>query len=262
MSDRKLLPGKFVWFEHVSKDSKKAQEFYRNVLGWNAKPFPMGEATYEMILTGDTWDTMIGGYTPPETDCKPSHWIATVSVMDADAAANFAAANGGKVLDAPSEIPSVGRRARIADPQGAELGLLTAARGDKADAPATSGGWLWNELHTNEPKKAVSFYEKVVGFSHRSMDMGPGEKYHILSRDGVDRGGVTGHLPAGKQPHWLPYVAVDDVDATIARARKLGALIPVVPEDIPGIGRFSVLEDPTGAVLAVMKPLPMEKPPQ
>jgi predicted enzyme related to lactoylglutathione lyase len=73
---------------------------------------------------------------------------------------------------------------------------------------------------------------------------------------------VTGHLPAGKQPHWLPYVAVDDVDATIARARKLGALIPVVPEDIPGIGRFSVLEDPTGAVLAVMKPLPMEKPPQ
>jgi predicted enzyme related to lactoylglutathione lyase len=36
----------------------------------------------------------------------------------------------------------------------------------------------------------------------------------------------------------------------------------VVPEDIPGIGRFSVLEDPTGAVLAVMKPLPMEKSPQ
>src|ERR1700732_1761810 len=71
MSDRKLLPGKFVWFEHVSTDSKKAHEFYRNVLGWNAKPFPMGETTYEMILTGDTWDTMIGGYTAPETDCKP-----------------------------------------------------------------------------------------------------------------------------------------------------------------------------------------------
>ena len=55
MSDRKLLPGKFVWFEHVSEDAKKAQEFYGDVLGWTVRPFPMGEVAYEMILTGDTW---------------------------------------------------------------------------------------------------------------------------------------------------------------------------------------------------------------
>ena len=262
MSDRKLLPGKFVWFEHVSRDAKKAQEFYGEVLGWKVKAFPTGDVAYEMILTGDTWDTMIGGYAAPEGDRKPSHWIATVSVEDIDAAANAAVANGGKVLDAPSDLPGVGRKARIADPQGAELGLLMDARGDKADTPATSGGWLWNELHTTEPTKAVSFYEKVVGFSHRSMNVGPGEKYHILSRDGVDRGGVTGHLPVGAPPHWLPYVAVDDVDSTIARARKLGARIPVAPEDIPGIGRFGVLEDPTGPMLAIMRRVPREKQPK
>jgi predicted enzyme related to lactoylglutathione lyase len=259
MADRKLLPGKFVWFEHVSKDAKKAQEFYGEVLGWKVKPFPMGDVAYEMILTGDTWDTMIGGYVAAERDYKPSHWIATVSVEDVDDAASAAVANGGKVLDAPSDLLGVGRKARITDPQGADLGLLTDARGDKPDAPLTSGGWLWNELHTTEPAKALSFYEKLVGFSHRSMDMGPGEKYHILSKDGVDRGGVTGHLPASASPHWLPYVAVDDVDTTIARARKRGARIPAGPEDIPGIGRFGVLEDPTGAVLAIMKPLPRER---
>ena len=55
MSDRKLLPGKFVWFEHVSQDAKKAQEFYGEVLGWKVRPFPRGEVAYEMILTGDTW---------------------------------------------------------------------------------------------------------------------------------------------------------------------------------------------------------------
>jgi hypothetical protein len=98
-----------------------------------------------------------------------------------------------------------------------------------------------------------------VGFSHRSMDVGPGGTYHILSQGGVDRGGVTNHLPDGMPPHWLPYVAVDNVDATIARARKLGAKIPFGPEDIAGVGRFGVLEDPTGVMLAVMKPLPMEK---
>jgi hypothetical protein len=261
MSDRKLLPGKFVWFEHVSKDAKKAQEFYGEVLGWKTRPFPMGRGAYDMILTGETWDTMIGGYAAPEAARGSSQWIATVSVEDVDAAAKIVTANGGKVLDAPSDLPGVGRTARIADPQGAELGLLRNARGDKPDAPAASGGWLWNELHTTEPTKALTFYEKVIGFSHRSMNMGPRETYHILSRDGVDRGGVTDHLPAGAQPNWLPYVAVDDVDATIARAKKLGARIPVSPEDIPGIGRFGVLQDPTGAVLAVMKPLPRQKQP-
>ena len=57
MSDRKPLPGKFVWFELVSKEPKKAQAFYRDVLGWKVQAFPMGDQTYEMIYAGDT---MIG----------------------------------------------------------------------------------------------------------------------------------------------------------------------------------------------------------
>jgi len=46
-----LLPGQFVWLEHVSKDAKKAQEFYGEVPGWKVKPFPMGGVAYQMILT-------------------------------------------------------------------------------------------------------------------------------------------------------------------------------------------------------------------
>jgi len=200
---------------------------------------------------------MIGGYPPTGGEGKPSHWIATVWVENVERSVNAAMANGGTVLDLPSDLPGVGRKARIADPQGAELGLVTDHRGDKPDAPAPSGNWLWNELHTTQPTQALSFYEKVVGFTHRSIDMGPGSKYHILSRDGVDRGGVADHLSGGA--HWLPYVAVDDVDRAIASARRRGARIPAGPEDIPGIGRFGLLEDPTGALLAVMKPLPREK---
>jgi len=209
-----------------------------------------------MIYAGDT---MIGGYAAPKSDRQPSHWISYVSVEDVDASAKAATAKGGKVVEGPFDIPGVGRTARIGDPQGAEICLFKNATGDPADAPATHGGWLWNELHTSDPTKALAFYEKVIGFSHRSMDMGPGGTYHILSKGGVDRGGVTSHLPGGVPPHWLPYVTVDDVDATIARARKLGATIPMAPEDIPGVGRIGVLKDPTGAVLSTMKPLPKEK---
>src|SRR5215831_5871754 len=162
MSDRRPIPGKFVWFEHVSTDAKRAQAFYREVLGWRTEPFPMGSVVYEMIYAADT---MIGGYAAPRTDGQSSHWIAYVSVEDVDAAAKAALANGGKVVEAPAEIPGVGRSARIADPQGAELSLFKNATGDPADTPSTpSGHWLWNELHTTDVAKALLFYDKVVGF--------------------------------------------------------------------------------------------------
>jgi len=256
VSDRKLLPGKFVWFELMSGDARPAQAFYRRVLGWRTEPFPMGASSYEMIYAGDT---MIGGYGAPGSDRAPSRWMSYVSVPDVDETAQAVAPNGGKVLEAPYDVPDVGRMARIADPQGAELSLFRSARGDAADViPVPAGGWLWNELHTSDPTKALEFYQKVLGFWHRSMDMGPGGMYHILSRGGVDRGGVTSHLPRGASPHWLPYVTVEDVDATIAKARAAGGKIPCEPEDIPGVGRCGVIEDPTGAVLAILKPLPMK----
>ena len=255
MSDRKTLPGKFVWFELVSRDPKKAQAFYGDVLGWKVQPFPMGDQTYEMITARDT---MIGGYAAPKSDRQPSHWISYVSVEDVDGAVKAAAANGGKVIDAPYEIPGVGRTARIADPQGAEICPFKNATGDPADEDASQGRFFWNELHTTDTGKALAFYKKVVGFSSRAMDMGPGGTYHILEKNGVERGGATSHIAPGVPPHWLPYVFVDDPDATIAKAKKLGATIQFGPEDIPGVGRFGVLQDPTGAVLAVMKPRPAE----
>lgn len=252
MTTRRVLPGKFVWFELVSADTKKAQPFYAEVLGWKTVPFPMGAATYEMIYAGET---MIGGYAAPDGEHLRSHWRSAVSVADVDAAVAIAEAKGGRILKAPFDAPGAGRIARIADPQGAVIVLFAKAGDDPADGPHTPGSFFWNELHTPDPVPAVAFYEAVVGYTHRSLDMGPeAGAYHILAGGGVDRAGVTHHIPKGVPAHWLPYVAVDDADRTLARARGLGATIQMGPHDIPGVGRFGVFADPTGALLAVMKP--------
>ena len=63
MSNPRLLPGKFVWFELASRDPKRAQAFYAAVLGWKVVPFPMGSSAYDMIYAGDM---MLGGYAEPE----------------------------------------------------------------------------------------------------------------------------------------------------------------------------------------------------
>jgi uncharacterized protein len=256
MAERKQIPGKFVWFELVSRDAKKAQAFYGEVLGWKVQPFAMGNFTYEMIQVGDA---MIGGYAEPKDVSQRAHWISYVSVEDVDAAARAAAANGGKVIEEPHDIPTVGRTARIADPQGAQICPFYSSMGNDPDAIAPNGGFLWDELHTSDAASALQFYEKVLGFSHRSADMGGGTTYHILSRSGVDRGGAIEELSNGAAPFWLPYVHVNDVDGTSARVKRLGGKLCVEPADIPGVGRFAVFNDPTGASLAIMKPMPQEK---
>lgn len=255
MNDRKPLPGKFVWYELVTGDPRRAQTFYGEVLGWRVQPYPVGSSSYEMIYAGDT---MIGGYAPPRPG-EPSHWLGCVSVADVDAAASAAASSGGKVLTPPADIPTVGRRAVIADPQGAELCLFTSSSGDPPDADASPGQFFWNELHTPAPDEALAFYAKVVGFTHESLDMGPGGTYHVLSQSGAGRGGVTGHIAPGAPAHWLPYVFVEDPDGSLARAGRHGATICVGPADIPTVGRFGVIQDPTGASLALMKPMPRER---
>jgi uncharacterized protein len=256
MSDRKPLPGKFVWYELSTSDAKRAQAFYGEVLGWTVRPFPMGNASYDMVYVGET---MIGGYGAAQPGDR-SQWLGCVSVGDVDAAARAAAANGGKVISAPADVPTVGRIARVADPQGAELYLFKNSQGDPPDVDvAPPGTFFWNELHTPDPVKALAFYEKVVGWEHRAMDMGLNGTYHIVSKGGADRSGVTNVLPPGVPPHWLPYVHVEDPDGTLARVPRNGGAVAFGPENIPGIGRFGVLADPTGALLAVMKPMPRQK---
>jgi len=247
------LPGKFVWFEHVSNNVSEARDFYAALCGWSVQPMPMGAQPYDMIMNGGSG---IGGFRSAEPG-MPSHWITYLSVPDVDK--NFAAATaaGAKGLMPPTNFGDVGRAAAVADPTGAAVCLWKGAQGDPADVEKTPlGGWFWNELFTPDAKAAVAFYEKAFGFSHDAMDMGPQGTYYVLKD-------VAGKMRAGvmQQPpgmvvtaHWLPYVHVADCDASVAKARQLGAKeIIVAPTDIPDIGRFAVILDPVGAVIAVIK---------
>jgi predicted enzyme related to lactoylglutathione lyase len=64
----------------------------------------------------------------------------------------------------------------------------------------------------------------------------------------------------GAPPNWTGYVAVDDVDAAVEKLKGFGGSVIRPPEDIPGVGRFAIVADPAGAVIAIMTPVPMDPP--
>jgi predicted enzyme related to lactoylglutathione lyase len=121
----------------------------------------------------------------------------------------------------------------------------------------SQGNFVWHELATSDVDGAIKFYKNVVGWG--TQDFEGGEGYVIWTAGGTGVGGVMA-LPAearkmGAPPHWLAYVMADDVDALTEKARSLGAKACVPPTDIPTVGRFSVIADPQGAAIALIKPM-------
>jgi uncharacterized protein len=122
------------------------------------------------------------------------------------------------------------------------------------------GTFCWNELMTTDPAGAAAFLAAIGRYDEvREMPMPGGGTYRVLVKDGRPAGGIMAIPPeltaAGVPPHWGSYLAVDDVDATVARAVELGGRVVEAGFDVPDVGRIAVIADPQGAVLHLMTPV-------
>jgi predicted enzyme related to lactoylglutathione lyase len=246
-------PGRFVWFEHHSNDIPKARAFYEKLFGWNTEMMAMSSGDpYAMIHNGEA---AIGGYAQAPAG-SPSQWMSYLSVSDVDSAYKAALAAGAKSMVAPMDYGSAGRAATVADPTGGVFSLWRGAGGDPAETEHTPpGGFIWDELATQDEKMALAFYEKVFGFTHDEMPM-PEGAYYILKQGDKGRAGLFKSMHAGMPTMWTPYVCVADADATTAEATSLGATVCVPPADVTGVGRLAMFTDPQGASIAILKPDP------
>jgi predicted enzyme related to lactoylglutathione lyase len=115
------------------------------------------------------------------------------------------------------------------------------------------GAFSWCELMTTDVDAAKKFYTELLGWETEDMST-EGMAYTVVKVAGEGVGGIMTIPPQaqGAPPHWGAYVTVADVDATAKRAEELGGKIFVPPTDIPDVGRFSVIQDPQGATLAVI----------
>ncbi|NEX47253.1 VOC family protein [Pseudotabrizicola algicola] len=111
---------------------------------------------------------------------------------------------------------------------------------------------FWYELATADSSTSAAFYGPVMGWHFADAGV-PGFDYTIASM-GTDM--VAGLMApdGGMSEVWMMYFAVDDCDATAARARDLGGSVLQGPDDIPGTGRYAIIADPQGAVFGLMQP--------
>jgi len=238
--------GRFVWHDHISADPETARKFYAELLGWQTEIWKTGDLVYPMIsVDGEAH----GGFgRAPEG--APSNWLAHALVTDVDEGVLNVEASGGRVIEPAMDLPDVGRMAVVSDPQGAVFSLFAAV----GEAPTARGVFVWDELVTTDIAAAKTFYRDVFGWEARDVDglTGP---YTLFRSGETDRaGGMQRRADMTEvPPHWMSYLAADDVDTTLARAGGLGAHTAFGPVDIPDQGRIAVLIDPTGAAFGLFK---------
>jgi predicted enzyme related to lactoylglutathione lyase len=116
------------------------------------------------------------------------------------------------------------------------------------------GRFVWRDLMTNDLEGSIKFYTELFGWETQQVEMGGMGTYTFIEAGGRRDGGMVAMDPSREIPaHWLSYLTVDDVDELVKRAPGLGAEVLYPPTDIPEVGRFAVLADPTGAAFAPFK---------
>ncbi|MBI4848857.1 MAG: VOC family protein [Nitrospirae bacterium] len=104
------------------------------------------------------------------------------------------------------------------------------------------------ELETQDIEKSKKFYSAMFDWK---LDEIPGMDYTIINV-GEGTGGGMMKKPVPDMPdNWLPYILVDDVAASTKKAQALGAKICKDVTEVPNMGWFSVITDPTGATLGL-----------
>ena len=117
-----------------------------------------------------------------------------------------------------------------------------------------NGTFCWNELATTDVEAAKQFYTELLGWK---LKEGQAPAPMVYNEIVVGDRHIGGIYQMGKEfgdapSHWMAYVAVEDVNASAERVAELGGKVRVPPTDIPHVGRFCVITDPTGAALALI----------
>lgn len=114
----------------------------------------------------------------------------------------------------------------------------------------------WCDLTVPDAPRIREFYQRVVGWTASSVPMGDYEDY-CLQTPGNEQTvagichqrGVNSKIPS----QWLMYIQVECLERSIHECQELGGRVIDGPRSMESYGTLCVIEDPAGAVVALLE---------
>jgi len=264
----RYIPGVPCWIDTTQPDPEAAVAFYSGLFGWQFEDVmpPESPARYLVARLGGGDVAAVSS----QPDGGQAAWNTYIWVADADETAAKVRAAGGTVLSEPMDTGDAGRMAVCADTAGAEFRLWQPSRHRGATVVNEPGSLNFNDLHTSDVDGARAFYGAVFGWDLLSGGMwalpaygdfleqrNPGNRERMAEYGAPPRFEevVATLLRIDGPARWGITLAVEDADATAARAQELGGKVLIPPVDAPWV-RTTVIADPAGAVFTASKFVP------
>ena len=271
----RYIPGVPCWIDTSQPDPAAAAAFYGALFGWDledAMPPDSGASYYMARLRGESVAAISSQQQP-----GPPTWNTYVWVADAGETTAKVREAGGSVLAEPFDVFDAGRMAVFADPAGAVFSVWQAGRHRGAGIVNEPGSLNFNDLETPDVAGAAAFYGAVFGWD--LLDVGGGHAWALPGygdflesrnpgmREGMAQMGAPERFEdvvasvreaSDGEARWGVTFAVDDADATAARATELGGRVLAGPFDGPWV-RLAVIADPAGATFTASKFVPENK---
>ena len=233
------------YFEIGARDNDTLISFYHDLFSWQIQR--MGE-TYSLVDTQA--GSGISGGIGRSSDGTP--WVSFyVGVEDLQAVLDKAESLGGATVVPITEIPDMLTFAMFNDPDGNLVGIVKTGGALDTGGPSAGDGVAvdWFEVLGADAERTQRFYCDLFGWT--VSDSGaPG--YGLVDQH-AGEGAIGGGLGSGEPGRtWATvYANVPDVEATLAKAEKLGGTRVYGPDAVDDHMKTGALRDPAGNVFGV-----------
>jgi uncharacterized protein len=262
MNQRTYPQGVPCWIDTEQPDVDAAANFYGELFGWTFEDVMPPDAPGRYLVA------KLGGQDVAgiSSSSEGTAWNTYLAVNDTDAAVRRLVTAGATVLSPPADAGEGGRAAALTDPLGAKFRIWQARRRLGAQAVNQPGTWNFSDLHTPDPGRAITFYQRAFGwevdeFGYGLMVRSPGYGDHLEATvdPGIRARQAEFAAPPGfedaiawvaaaagnEPPHWHVAFAVANRDQTVADATRLGA--EILRQNETKWTREALIRDPQGA---------------
>jgi uncharacterized protein len=219
-------------------------DFYRELFGWQVQKVADGYATVDTQAGSG-----LGGGIGKSSDGTP--WVSFyVGASDLKATLQRAEALGGATELDVTVIPDLLTFAMFRDPDGNLVGLVESPDSDQAETRGPSAGdgapVDWFEVLGADAERTQRFYCDLFGWTPAASGA---PAYHLVQ---AEEAGIGGGLGSGAGHVWATlYAKVPDVEATLAKAERLGGSRVYGPDQVDDHMKTGAFRDPASNVFGV-----------
>jgi len=241
-------PGSFCATVLRTRDPQCAAAFYNALGGWTIQPIAGTLQYFLMLFEGRAVACLQDVFEGED------QWVPHVSVADIDHTVTAAIALGGTLVDT-SDVAGFARLATLRDQEGAHFGLWQPAPHQGAQMMDEVGSLWWLEVLARDVETARTFYGRLFDWQSYDTVFQPFHSYTVFKRGDIQEGGILKSDPEWNTPPlWNSIFSVDDCDATLEKACRLGGSTIFV-HTVPTAGRIGGFIDPGGASLVIRGPI-------